>query len=87
MAQRQAAIRMIVAAVCVAMTLVLGGVALMLWVSTGAVHWLLWAVPLAPLGIAALAIGWPLAMVAQVGFAASVKKQIDEDLQLFKEIL
>ncbi|MET0379881.1 MAG: hypothetical protein ABW049_12895 [Spongiibacteraceae bacterium] len=83
---RQVGVSTLIAAVCVAMTLSLSGVALMLWAATGVVHWLLWAVPLAPVGIAALVVVWPFAAATHLVFNISVQQQVERDLQLFKEI-
>jgi hypothetical protein len=80
-------LRIIGIALCVFTTVVWGGVAMMLWLATGANGWALWAIPLAPLTIVAFILLWPFMMKANRGFSASVKKQIDKDLQLFDEIL
>ena len=69
-----------VAALVVA--LALGGVALMLHAATGSSHWLLWAVPAAPL-LGALAAGLAC-RASPVGESfPRVRRQIAEDMELF----
>lgn len=89
MVQRRINMALVLIAAAAVMTLMLGGVALMLWATTGTSHWLLWAVPLAPVSIAGVALlffFFPGA-AGRMDVTASVQKQIDQDLQLFKEIL
>lgn len=87
MSARFASIRLICAVLCTFVALVWGGVALMLWVATDAEGWALWAIPLLPIAIAGIVYFWPLAADANSTLTASVKKQIEKDLQLFDEIL
>lgn len=73
-------------AALVTMALLFGGVALMLWAVTGVGHPLLWAVPLSPMLALVMVLLWPLAKTDRWGVAASVKRQVDEDLQLFRDL-
>ncbi len=76
---------LIAIAVGVGMTLMLGGVALMLWATTDVSHWLLWAVPLAPTAMAITFFLWPIA-ARRMDVTAAVQQQVEKDLQWFKEI-
>jgi hypothetical protein len=87
MPQRHETLRIILIAMCVFTAMVWGGVAVMLRLTAGAEGWALWTIPLLPMLTAVLVVGWPYVVSANQGFSASVKKQIDKDLQLFDEIL
>lgn len=75
-----------IAAMCAVMALLLAGVALMLWSVTDVSHWLLWAVPLTPLVCAVATLLWPYARSSRLDVTASVRQQVDRDLQLFREL-
>lgn len=89
MIQRLPDLHKIVIATALSMTLMLGGVALMLWATTGVLHWLLWAVPLTPAGLAVSFLLWPVAQRLannRMDVSAAIQHQVDRDLQWFKEI-
>lgn len=81
-----ALVKVLAVAVLAITALVFGGVALMLWAVTGVAHPLLWMVPLSPLLAIVVILLWPLAKADRWGVAASVRKQVDADMQLFRDI-
>lgn len=87
MSARATSIRLICAVLCAFVALVWGGVAMMMWAALDAEGWALWVIPSLPLVVAGLVFAWPMAADANSTLAASVKKQIEKDLQLFDEIL
>ncbi len=66
------------------MTLILGGVSLMLYATSSAGHWLLWAVPLAPLLVTLLVAAL---LVRKPGMAAPlsrVRAQLEKDMHCYQ---
>ena len=81
-----ALLKILAVAVLATMTLLFGGVALMLWAVTGVAHPLLWMVPVSPSLAIVVIVLWPLAKADRWGVAASVREQVDADLQLFRDL-
>ncbi len=84
--QRQTVLRA-VALGCAAVAWVLGGVALMLWAVTpvALLHspWALWAMPLLPLGVAAVCV-WQAGQSGAGNVFAKLTRQIEDDLALLR---
>lgn len=86
----RSALAWIVAAVCALSTLLLGGVALMLWATVPVAiegrQWLLIAVPAVP-GVSTLVAVWYARRVPDLPAFAELRQQMRQDLSMLQESL